>query len=62
MTGWVAQGGALLGTKRTQPEGRLSQIAMRLSQFNIQGLLIIGGFEVIYYYTGTQPNFSKDVN
>ncbi|KAI8438523.1 hypothetical protein MSG28_011000 [Choristoneura fumiferana] len=41
----VAQGGAFLGTKRTLPGDKKSEIAARIKQFNIQGLLIIGGFE-----------------
>lgn len=47
VTGWVALGGAILGTKRTLPGKRLPQIAAKIKEFNIQGLLIIGGFEVI---------------
>ena len=46
MTGWVGQGGAFLGTKRTLPGDKKGEIAARIKQFNIQGLLIIGGFEV----------------
>lgn len=47
VTGWVAQGGAYLGTKRAPPkEEQLPQIAQRLREFGIQALLIIGGFEV----------------
>jgi 6-phosphofructokinase 1 len=46
VTGWVAQGGAFLGTKRTLPGDKKKEIAARIKQFNIQGLLIIGGFEV----------------
>jgi 6-phosphofructokinase 1 len=46
VTGWVGQGGAMLGTKRTLPEKRMPEIAARLKEFNIQALLIIGGFEV----------------
>ncbi|XP_069704189.1 ATP-dependent 6-phosphofructokinase isoform X2 [Periplaneta americana] len=45
VSGWVAQGGAILGTKRTLPKPRLAQIAARLAEFKINGLLIIGGFE-----------------
>ncbi|XP_046469363.1 ATP-dependent 6-phosphofructokinase isoform X1 [Neodiprion pinetum] len=46
VTGWVAQGGAYLGTKRAPPkEDQLPQIAQRLKEFGIQALLIIGGFE-----------------
>ncbi|XP_034938454.1 ATP-dependent 6-phosphofructokinase isoform X2 [Chelonus insularis] len=46
VTGWVAQGGAYLGTKRAPPKDeQLPQIAARLKEFGIQGLLVIGGFE-----------------
>lgn len=51
VTGWVAQGGAYLGTKRAPPtDTQLPQIATRLKEFGIQSLLIIGGFEG--YQTG----------
>ncbi|XP_014473680.1 PREDICTED: ATP-dependent 6-phosphofructokinase isoform X3 [Dinoponera quadriceps] len=51
VTGWVAQGGAYLGTKRAPPkEDQLPQIAQKLKEFGIQALLIIGGFEG--YQTG----------
>lgn len=46
VTGWVGQGGAFLGTKRTLPEGKFDKIAVKLKEFNIHGLLIIGGFEL----------------
>lgn len=46
VTGWVAQGGAFLGTKRTLPGSKAGEIAARIKEFKIQGLLIIGGFEV----------------
>ena len=45
VNGWVSQGGALLGTKRTLPAGKFEQIAQQLKKFNIEGLMIIGGFE-----------------
>ncbi|XP_026684693.1 ATP-dependent 6-phosphofructokinase, partial [Diaphorina citri] len=48
VTGWVGQGGAMLGTKRTLPEKKLPQIAAKLKELKIQALLIIGGFEVIF--------------
>ena len=48
VTGWVAQGGAILGTKRTLPKSRMAQVAARLAEFKIHGLLIIGGFEVSF--------------
>ncbi|XP_070151819.1 ATP-dependent 6-phosphofructokinase isoform X2 [Polyergus mexicanus] len=51
VTGWVAEGGAKLGTKRTPPqEDQLPIIAQKLKEFGIQALLIIGGFEG--YQTG----------
>ncbi|KAG5681302.1 hypothetical protein PVAND_010751 [Polypedilum vanderplanki] len=45
VTGWVGQGGAFLGTKRTLPEGKFKEIAQRFREFGIQGLLVVGGFE-----------------
>ncbi|XP_005179004.1 ATP-dependent 6-phosphofructokinase isoform X1 [Musca domestica] len=48
VTGWVGQGGAFLGTKRTLPECKFNEIAARLKEFKIQGLLIIGGFEAYH--------------
>lgn len=50
VTGWVGQGGAFLGTKRTLPGDRMAEIAARLKEYNIQALLIIGGFEVNIKY------------
>lgn len=47
VTGWVCQGGAFLGTKRTLPEGKYAQIAARIREYKIQALLVIGGFEVL---------------
>ena len=46
VTGWVGQGGAFLGIKRTLPDGKYPEIAARLKQLKIQALLVIGGFEV----------------
>lgn len=49
VTGWVAQGGAYLGTKRTVPtEDQMPLIAQKLKEFNIQAMLIIGGFEASF--------------
>lgn len=44
--GWTGQGGSKLGTKRTLPKKNLEQISANITKFNIQGLVIIGGFEV----------------
>ncbi|GBP91023.1 ATP-dependent 6-phosphofructokinase [Eumeta japonica] len=52
VTGWVAQGGAFLGTKRTLPGDKKGEMAARIKELNIQGLLIIGGFEA--YQTGLE--------
>ncbi|XP_012160229.1 ATP-dependent 6-phosphofructokinase [Ceratitis capitata] len=43
--GWCSQGGAFLGMNRITPEGKYPEIARRLREFNIQGLVVIGGFE-----------------
>jgi len=45
VTGWISEGGALLGTKRTLPEKNFAKCAENLAKHNIQGLVIIGGFE-----------------
>ncbi|XP_022130643.1 ATP-dependent 6-phosphofructokinase isoform X3 [Pieris rapae] len=57
VTGWVGQGGAFLGTKRTLPGDKKGEIAARIQQFNIQGLLIIGGFEA--YQAGLEMYESR---
>jgi len=64
VTGWVGQGGAMLGTKRTLPEKRMPEIAARLKEFNIQALLIIGGFEVgsILYLSSSCKLFKICIN
>ncbi|XP_015185146.1 PREDICTED: ATP-dependent 6-phosphofructokinase isoform X3 [Polistes dominula] len=59
VTGWVAQGGAFLGTKRAPPkDDQLPQIAQKLKEFGIQALLIIGGFEG--YQTGLMFYNARD--
>jgi len=45
VSGWVAEGGALLGTKRTLPEQSYEACAEQMKKHNIQGLVVIGGFE-----------------
>lgn len=45
VNGWVSQGGALLGTKRTLPAGKFKEVAQQLKAFDIHGIMIIGGFE-----------------
>jgi len=48
VNGWVVQGGALLGTKRTLPANFLPEIAAQIKKFKLNGLLIIGGFEAFH--------------
>ena len=43
VSGWVVQGGSLLGTKRSLPRGKYQEIADTIDKFKIQGLLLIGG-------------------
>uniref|UniRef100_A0A8C5I9I0 ATP-dependent 6-phosphofructokinase, platelet type-like n=1 Tax=Gouania willdenowi TaxID=441366 RepID=A0A8C5I9I0_GOUWI len=43
--GWTGQGGSLLGTKRTLPGAHLDKIAEQMRIYNINALLVIGGFE-----------------
>ncbi|XP_037082666.1 ATP-dependent 6-phosphofructokinase-like [Pollicipes pollicipes] len=45
VTGWVPQGGAFLGTKRTLPQKYMPQVAAKFKEYKIQALLVIGGFE-----------------
>lgn len=46
VTNWVMQGGSLLGTQKQLPTKHMDKIASVLEQFQIHGLLLIGGFEV----------------
>ncbi|XP_054893425.1 ATP-dependent 6-phosphofructokinase, platelet type isoform X1 [Poeciliopsis prolifica] len=43
--GWTGQGGSLLGTKRTLPAKHVDKIAEQIRKYNINALLVIGGFE-----------------
>ncbi|RWS28503.1 hypothetical protein B4U80_02640 [Leptotrombidium deliense] len=47
VNGWVGQGGANIGTRRTLAgdKNNMAKIAEQIKQNQIQGLLIIGGFE-----------------
>ncbi|XP_034038273.1 ATP-dependent 6-phosphofructokinase, platelet type-like isoform X2 [Thalassophryne amazonica] len=44
---WTRQGGSLLGTKRTLPARHLDEIAEQMRIYNINALLLIGGFEAL---------------
>ncbi|EGW31115.1 phosphofructokinase alpha subunit [Spathaspora passalidarum NRRL Y-27907] len=43
--GWHSKGGSELGTNRSLPSQDFGKVAYYLQKFNIQGLMIIGGFE-----------------
>ncbi|KAG7336359.1 hypothetical protein KOW79_001052 [Hemibagrus wyckioides] len=45
--GWTGQGGSLLGTKRTLPAKHVKGIAEQMRKYNINALLVIGGFEAL---------------
>ncbi|XP_051970344.1 ATP-dependent 6-phosphofructokinase, platelet type-like isoform X1 [Xyrauchen texanus] len=45
--GWTGQGGSLLGTKRTLPAKNVAKIAEQIRKYNINALLVIGGFEAL---------------
>lgn len=49
--GWTRMGGANLGARRTLPEGKFARIAEVLREYNIHGLVTIGGF-VAYHAFG----------
>lgn len=43
--GWHSRGGSEIGTNRSLPSQDYGRVAYYLQKFNIQGLIIIGGFE-----------------
>nr|XP_060618933.1 ATP-dependent 6-phosphofructokinase, muscle type isoform X1 [Anolis sagrei ordinatus] len=48
--GWTGRGGSSLGTKRTLPKKYFEEISSTIANFNIHGLIVIGGFEA---FTGS---------
>lgn len=48
VAGWVGQGGAFLGTKRTLPDKYFEQVASRLREYKVNSMLIVGGFEAYH--------------
>ena len=42
---WMARGGSELGTNRTLPATDIGAVASKIQEFNIQALMMIGGFE-----------------
>lgn len=61
VAGWAPRGGAELGTNRKIPGGSdFHAIARHLEEYNIQGLLMIGGwsgYEAAYRLVGERNNF-----
>ncbi|KAK1789218.1 hypothetical protein P4O66_015163, partial [Electrophorus voltai] len=45
VAGWTGQGGSLLGTKRTLPSSCMEKLVENINKYNIQALLVVGGFE-----------------
>lgn len=45
VAGWIGRGGSMLGTKRTLPKTCMAKIVENIRMFNIQALVVIGGFE-----------------
>jgi 6-phosphofructokinase 1 len=43
--GWCSSGGSQLGTSRTLPSENLGMVAFQMQKFQLDGLIIIGGFE-----------------
>lgn len=60
VAGWVNQGGANLGTRRTLPgDGNNMELCVeKIREYNIQALLIVGGFEA--YQAGFQFADARD--
>lgn len=50
VTRWVMLGSAILRTNHELPEGKFDSIAGRLKEFNIQGLVAVGGFEAFHAF------------
>lgn len=48
VSGWVGQGGAFLGTRRTLPGNNIPKIVQKIKEHRIQALLVIGGFEAYH--------------
>jgi len=59
VTGWVSEGGALLGTRRTLPDKNFDKVAENLKKFDIQGLVVIGGFEAFTAVCQLSENRAK---
>ncbi|KAF7667734.1 hypothetical protein LDENG_00051570 [Lucifuga dentata] len=45
VAGWTGKGGSILGTKRVLPRDFMEEISLNITKFNINAVIIIGGFE-----------------
>ena len=61
VNGWASLGGSELGTNRTVPEGSdLYHIARTIEEFNIQGILVIGGwsaYQSVFHLYNERQNY-----
>lgn len=57
--GWIAHGGSELGTNRDQPSLDLGMVSYQLQKFNIQSLILVGGFEA--YTACLEMNNARNV-
>lgn len=57
--GWIAHGGSELGTNRDQPSLDLGMVSYQLQKFNIQSLILVGGFEA--YTACLEMSKARDV-
>ncbi|KAI5956222.1 PFK1 [Candida jiufengensis] len=58
--GWHNRGGSDIGTNRSLPSINFGKVAFYLQKFNIQGLLIVGGFEAftsLHELHDQKPNY-----
>merc|ERR1719436_1433281 len=59
VTGWVSEGGALLGTKRTLPAHNYQACADQLAKHKVAGRTTIGGFEAFHSVLQLSENRDK---
>jgi 6-phosphofructokinase 1 len=43
--GWIGKAGSELGTNRSLPVKQIGMVAYQMQRFDIQGLIVVGGFE-----------------
>lgn len=55
---WVMYGGSFLGTQKQLPEKNMEKVAAAFANYNFHGLLLVGGFEVIFSFLRTFQSWS----